>query len=266
MDHSFDKAAATYDQDFTDTPIGQIQRGVVYSYLDKVFKEQSEVEILELNCGTGTDAIWFAARGYKVLATDISGEMLGIAQKKVSEAGFGETVRLRTLDMNDISALCNEKKFDLIYSNFGGLNCIPPESIRRLYTTIHDLLTPNGHFIASVMPKACLWEWFYFTLKGESSNSKRRRTKGPVPVNIGGTQVNTWYYSPGDLKNLSGKDFSTRALRPVGLFVPPSYLGGYFGKRKGLLRILKGLDGIFGGLSFTSSYADHYIIHLEVRR
>jgi ubiquinone/menaquinone biosynthesis C-methylase UbiE len=43
-------------------------------------------KILEVNCGTGEDALWLSAQNYEVTATDISEAMIGVAKAKVARS------------------------------------------------------------------------------------------------------------------------------------------------------------------------------------
>ena len=40
--------------------------------------------VLEMNCGTGEDALWLVHRGVQVFATDVSPAMLQVAQSKLA--------------------------------------------------------------------------------------------------------------------------------------------------------------------------------------
>ena len=75
----FDSSAATYDSEFTNTPIGKLQRKRVYTYLLPLLKPHTK--LLEINCGTGQDAINLAGRVTKIYATDISQSMIDTAEK-----------------------------------------------------------------------------------------------------------------------------------------------------------------------------------------
>lgn len=55
----------------------------------------------------------------------------------------------------------------LILSDFGGLNCMPSESLKKLSLDLQGLISKNGCFIAVVMSRFCWWEIFYFLLKGQ---------------------------------------------------------------------------------------------------
>ena len=64
----WDTVATTYDRDFGDSVTGRVNRRVVWRALDRAFKPGQRV--LELNCGTGIDAVHLAARGIRVLACE----------------------------------------------------------------------------------------------------------------------------------------------------------------------------------------------------
>jgi hypothetical protein len=57
----WDAAAETYDLDFANTLIGRVQRESIWNEIEKVFRPR--LRILELNCGTGINAIFLANRG-----------------------------------------------------------------------------------------------------------------------------------------------------------------------------------------------------------
>lgn len=79
---AFDAEAEKYDAVFSDSAIGQLQRKRVRHFGDKILFDIAPHNILELNCGTGEDALWLAAGNRNVLVTDISGEMIGITKRK----------------------------------------------------------------------------------------------------------------------------------------------------------------------------------------
>ena len=82
MGNSFDSAAAGYDQAFTHSVIGRLQRRYVREQLAKILDTHQPKKILEVNCGTGEDALWLSAQNYEVTATDISEAMIGVAKSK----------------------------------------------------------------------------------------------------------------------------------------------------------------------------------------
>lgn len=75
---AFDPAAHEYDAEFTDQLLGQWLRECVWKHTPFT----APMHILELGCGTGEDARYFAEMGISVLATDASGEMIAVAKTK----------------------------------------------------------------------------------------------------------------------------------------------------------------------------------------
>jgi len=84
VEEIFDQLAPDYDQIFTDSLIGRAQRSAVWKVLDRTFLPNDN--ILELNCGTGEDAIHLANRGVSVFACDTSQEMIARAESRISHA------------------------------------------------------------------------------------------------------------------------------------------------------------------------------------
>ena len=72
---------AAYDSQFTHTQIGKYQRAQVLKHVEPLL--QKHWQVLEVNGGTGEDALWLADRVATVLTTDIAEEMVNIARQKL---------------------------------------------------------------------------------------------------------------------------------------------------------------------------------------
>ncbi len=260
MVSGFDLAAPLYDNLFTHSLVGRYQRKAVYRVLDSYLNADAPMRILELNCGTGEDAMYMAQKGHSVLATDRSAEMLNIARTKFRS---DLELSLAQLDIEALGSLSSSNKFHLLFSNFGGLNCISPRQFLNFIEASSEQLLPNGLLIAVVMPKKCLWDRFYLLAKGKTKEVYRRSTKGPVEVLVEGVKVPTWYYDPPELLNFSKNVFKKLAVRPIGFAVPPSYLNSFFMNKKRLLKFLAWTDKYPFRASGFSAYSDHYIIVLQ---
>lgn len=263
MSKPFDHIATTYDSIFTNGAIGQLQRKQVWNYIEEIIPELTGLDILELNCGTGEDALLFSEKGFNIVATDVSTEMLKVTQQKVKQFSMQHRISSHYLDLESFDESAFDKKFDLVFSNFGGLNCISPESLKILLEKIPSILSPGGRFIAVIMPRFCLWESAYFLLKFRFNNIFRRWTDKEVSANLHGTHMKIWYYNPIQLKE--SKNFTTITTKPIGLALPPSYLEEFFTKRTTLLNFLNRLEGALNRFSFFSAMADHYIIDLKLK-
>ena len=235
MKASFDIAAQTYDQSFTNTKIGKAQRNSVYKVLSKHLHHIKD--ILEINCGTGEDAIWLAQQNFNVLATDISKKMIAVGKTKNQYQNL-------TFDQLDITSI-DEKNdlgtFGLVFSNFGGLNCLPKDALQTFLTNISKHLTKKGKLVLVIMPKNTLWEQGYFLLKGKFSNIFRRKKEMAI-ANVDGENIPTYYYNPKDIVNLAKTNFNFIESKPIGFFIPPSYLEPFFQNKSSFFNILKYLE------------------------
>ena len=263
---AFDAIATFYDKEFTHTYTGRLQRAKVYELVSELLEKQQIQKVLELNCGTGEDALWLVRKGSEVLATDISESMVEIARQK-SEAlplELAEKLQFQTLAAESVAAISKSEKFDLIFSNFGGINCLSPEKLRVLAEGASQKLQPGGSMVMVVMGRKCLWESFYFLLKGQWKKAWRRRNTEPVIARLSDEEsILTWYYGPQELYHFFSDHFQYLRSYPIGLALPPSYLDPFFHTRprwmKGLLRI----ENWLGRKINLSNFADHFIIFLQ---
>ncbi|HYG00787.1 MAG TPA: methyltransferase domain-containing protein [Chryseosolibacter sp.] len=260
----FDHIATSYDSIFTRSMIGQLQRKRVWRYIEEIIPNLEGFEMLELNCGTGEDALMFSERGFNILATDISIEMLKVTSEKAERYSMQHRISSHYLDLESFDETLFDKKFDLIFSNFGGLNCINPDSLRSLLQKLPKILNPGGRFVAVVMPRFCIWESFYFLSKFDMTNALRRRNRNGIQTNLHGTMLNTWYYSPSQVTRWTNAAFTKMNSQPIGIALPPSYLEPFFKTRKRWLLKLNALEKKWK-MSFLSGCADHYLIDLRLR-
>lgn len=254
MKASFDVAAQNYDSDFTHTEIGKLQRHLVYENLQKHLKNSAT--ILEINCGTGEDAIWLANQNFEVTATDISEKMIAVAKVKTNL----ENLNFQVLDINNIHQ--ESKKYDIIFSNFGGLNCLNQSELQTFFKSASEIISEKGKISLVIMPKNTIWEQFYFLMKFDFKNAFRRK-KEVAYANVNGEKVATYYYNPKEIVHLCQANFEILEVKPIGFFIPPSYLEPFFKNKKMLLKGLAFLENRIKNWSFLSKYADHYIITLQ---
>lgn len=259
----FDNAASTYDQDFTYSTIGKLQRNRVWKYIDTVIDSKKQLNILEINCGTGEDAIRFGQRGHQVIATDLSEEMLKITQEKVLKYNLQDKVHTLISDIKTINSCKFPAKFDLIFSNFGGLNCLNSNELIKLSIDLSHLLKPNGRFITVIMPRFCIWESLYFILKFDWQKVFRRNTHQSLQVKVAEEFVETWYYSPSSFYQIFKQQFKKINSKPIGIAIPPSYMEKSLGKKSGLMNILSRIENIFGTISLLANVSDHFLIDMQ---
>jgi ubiquinone/menaquinone biosynthesis C-methylase UbiE len=220
--------------------------------------------ILELNCGTGEDAIWLESHQNKVIATDISSEMLNLAKQKNDGS---ENIKYTLLDINSIdkNRELKDLKFDVIFSNFGGFNCLSPTQLNSFFESAGKKLNKNGKIICVIMPKNCIWENKYLFFTGKWKQLFRRNTKNSLNVNVDGKQVKTWFYNPNTIKKSVENKYEIKTYKPVGFYIPPSYLEPFFKNKVWLLNILNLFENRIKNWSFLARYSDHFIISMQLK-
>jgi ubiquinone/menaquinone biosynthesis C-methylase UbiE len=260
----FDHIASTYDAVFTRSTIAQLQRKRVWKYIEAIMPELKGFDMLELNCGTGDDALLFGERGFNIVATDIGEEMLKVTQKKAAQFSMQNRISSQYIDLDSFSETLFDKKFDLVFSNFGGLNCINPESFKKLLHNLPSILKPGGRFVGIVMPKFCVWETVFFLLRLQFRRAFRRLTSKEVITNLYGSNMKTWYYHPSQVKAWSKEKFYLVSMRPIGLALPPVCLETFVSFKKRWLLRLNGFERKFSNTTALSGMADNFIIDLQL--
>lgn len=216
--------------------------------------------ILELNAGTGVDAVFLAEQGYKIYATDISDVMINEIQEKVKKQKTKITIKAEALSFDEISRL-PENNFDAVVSNFGGLNCI--NNFSKLSGDLAAKLKPNGLFIAVVMNKICPWEVFYYLLTLKFSEAFRRFNRNGIMAELNGEKVLTYYFSPGEFAESFAAHFDKVNLYALANQTPPPYLIGIYNRLKPLVKFWMKIDELTMSFFPFNRFGDHFIIVMK---
>jgi len=224
---NFDSIAAHYDHLEAANPIMQWMRQRVHRAALATFHPHAR--ILEIGCGTGTDALFFARRGHHLVATEPSAEMLATAREKISRGGCAlhvDFIQIGAEQLHSLLESYGKNSFDALLSNFGALNCVA--DLRRFSEASAQLLRPGGKMLLNIMPPVCPWEIAYFLLRLNAQEAFRRwrgRTaKGGIAVRLGECYVQTYYHSCASLKEIFSERFEALSQFGLGVLVPPPYL------------------------------------------
>src|SRR5690606_5463910 len=147
----FDHIASPYHSLFTPSAIGQLQRKFAWKYIESVIPDLPGFEMLELNRSETEDISAFEDGEFRMVATDISEEMLKATQKKSEPMLMKQRVSAHAFHGDRFEENPLGKKFDLIFSNFGNLNYLSPEAVKNLFQRIPEMLNPGGRFVGVVM-------------------------------------------------------------------------------------------------------------------
>ncbi|HEY6435978.1 MAG TPA: class I SAM-dependent methyltransferase, partial [Ignavibacteriaceae bacterium] len=165
-------------------------------------------KILELNSGTGIDAEFFADKGFTVHCTDLSDGMIAQMKKKFSSEGYSKKITVQQCSFTALDEI-EYNKYDFIFSNFGGLNCIP--DLKEVTKFFPNLLNKRGRVCLVILPTVCPWEIIQL-FRGKFKLAFRRFHKDGVFANVEGIKFKTYYFSANNVLNALGKDFKLLKL------------------------------------------------------
>ena len=253
----FDALADDYDSSFTRSTIGQYLRAAVWRRLDASFEPGDRV--LELNCGTGEDALRLARRGVRVLATDNSPRMLAATLAKVELAGLARAVDVAALAIEDLALgrVPQAGPFDGVVSNFGGLNCVG--DLSGVARGLASIVRPGGRALLCVMGPFVPWEWGWYLAHGQPGKAFRR-------VRPGGAEwqgLAVRYPTVGAVRRAFSPYFVQRRAAAIGALIPPPYTAAWAARHPRLLAALDRWERRIETIPPLPWLADHFLIELE---
>lgn len=215
--------------------------------------------ILELNSGTGTDAVFFAQQGHTVHATDIAEGMQEKLKEKVLQLSLTNKVTAELCSFNTLQDLQRKGPYDLIFSNFAGLNCT--RELDAVLRSFDHLLKPGALVTLVILPPFSLWETLLM-FRGHFKMAFRRlfsRQKG-APARVEGIPFRCWYYSPSYVKKVMREGYELLALEGLCTIVPPSYMENFPSRFPRIFNLLRKLEDRWKARWPWRSIGDYYII------
>jgi ubiquinone/menaquinone biosynthesis C-methylase UbiE len=213
VDKGFSSIYEEYEVLSNENYIDQTMRKQVYFHIEKIIIQ--EAKILEINAGSGIDAVYFAKKGFDILATDIAiGSEKYILNKK-KEFNYSN-LKFKLVSYLNLHEL-HPNKYDFIFSNFGGLNCT--DKLEQVMDSFYEILNENGKVTLVILNKYYLWDWInIFKLK--FSKAFYRMSKKPIFANIKDEKIQVYYYSTRQLKALLSQKYELIKIENLGNFYP----------------------------------------------
>jgi ubiquinone/menaquinone biosynthesis C-methylase UbiE len=255
IDLGFSKISNQYESLEKTSSLINWMRKRVQNHLERQLKPNSK--ILEINCGSGIDAVYLAKKGHQIFATDIADGMINHVNDKIKIYNLQQNLSCKKLSYLDLNIL-NTKKFDHIFSNFGGLNCSNKNELNQVFNSFNNLLLPNGKITLVIMPKICIWE--FLRIFKFDRTAFRRLNKNGVIANIEGEKVRTFYHSANQIKQMLSNNFTKFNIENISFIGPTGNKVNFPKKYPILFKILKNLDYLSNKIPFLQGYGDYYII------
>jgi ubiquinone/menaquinone biosynthesis C-methylase UbiE len=254
----FDQLAATYDRDFTDSLIGRAQRDAVWRIALKTFRPGEN--LLELNCGTGEDAFFLAAHGISVFACDASPAMIARAEQRLAHKPNAPQVVFCHLPTERIGELNPDRRFDGVFSNFSGLNCIA--DLAAVADSLSRLIMRGDCLLLCFSTRVCLWEIIHYLLRGKPGKAFRRLNGRSTAV-LEGLPLTVHYPTLRQIRSSFAPNFRLRSQTGIGVAIPPSYLESFVRRHPMLMQLLRKLEASLAALPGFRVTGDHMLLCFE---
>jgi len=256
---AFSWQSVVFDDLYSGDPIIQYKRERVRNHVLQYLPENSH--ILELNSGTGEDAIFFAGKGHYVHATDISQGMQEQLMWKVKGENLNDRITNELCSYTALDRLKNKGPYDLMFSNFAGLNCT--DELDKVLMSFSQLLKTNGVVTLVILPKFCLWETLLL-FKGKFKTAFRRFfSSNGRTAHLEGHYFKCWYYNPTYITKRIKDQFDMLSIEGLCTIVPPSYMEGFAEKRPSTFTLLKKWEDRLKSRWPWKYIGDYYIISLR---
>jgi len=237
VSNAFDSAAEEYD--FT----------ISNNYINTWIREKSIRELLrlthpddtlvEIGCGTGAEAIVIARRVAKVVATDISSQMINLLRTKIHAKKLEKRITPLLASAAEVSAvktILDGQKPRIAYSFNGALNCEP--RLPSFVDGLHSVLADDGYLVCTIRNSLCLSEAISHAAVLQFDRMAPRKSQ-PIMVSVGGLDIPSVYYSPSAFSRFFSGKFKLERLIGLPSILPPAYLSDYAVKFKRVSGLLE---------------------------
>lgn len=255
---AFSRQAPNYDAEETHNKVLRVMRQQVRALVMGLLAPGAH--ILELNAGTGMDAVYFARQGMKITATDLSPGMVKEMERKVkaeSLEGNISVVQAGFLELNEKL----DGGYDFVFSNMGGLNCQP--DLGAVFRQLAPLMKPGGQALLVIMPPICPWE-LLTVIKGKWGHAFRRWGKGGINAKVEGVPFRTYYYSRADIKRSLPEGWQLQRTIGLAALLPQPHMAEFTERHPFLFRILQQMDAKLRHIYPFNRWADHIIVQLRL--
>ncbi|HEY6398192.1 MAG TPA: class I SAM-dependent methyltransferase [Solirubrobacteraceae bacterium] len=256
---AFTRTAARYDAFAEDHPHLTRMRQKVYASFERVVPAGARV--LELNAGTGTDAVALARRGFRVHATDIAPGMLARIRDKVSARELDGRVSVQQCSFLELDRVSGGP-YQAVFSNLGGLNCVA--DLGPVVRGLDRVLLPGGVAVLVVMPPICLWE-LALVFTGQLRMATRRLARGGTRAHLEGREFAVHYYTPRQVITAFGSGYDLLSVEGLAVLTPTAESKNLANRHPTLYSLLARADDALATRAPFSGWGDFFIAVLRRR-
>jgi SAM-dependent methyltransferase len=178
--------------------------------------------VLDVGCGTGTDAVFLARHGIHVTAVDISSQMIAQLQAKVSRLDLAGQVETHVMDLRDLQRF-PPATFDGILSAYAGLNTL--SDLTAFAADAAFLLRADGRLLVHLLNAVSLWERLSLLRRKKWPEARELAQQTTRTFRIGGRDLHHHLFAPRVAYHcFFAPYFRLDSTYALGVFRPPSTL------------------------------------------
>ena len=235
---AFSRQSEVYDEYEVENENLKRVRDEIYKHFLMLRKPGDK--ILEVNAGTGTDAIYFARQGFRIHATDVAEGMVQEVEKKASQMSLKAKITTQVASFTDLAPVTGSP-YQACFSNIGGLNCIP--DLKAFVTQLRLVLDPGAVVTIVVMPRYCPWEWLE-VFRGRFGVAARRLNQAGAVVSPKRVPYRIYYHNARHVISSFRPKFRLIKQQSLSLFAPPMDRKQFSKRHPRFYRLLVSLDNL----------------------
>jgi ubiquinone/menaquinone biosynthesis C-methylase UbiE len=261
---AFDSAAEEYDYTINQNFINRWIRQRSMQELLKL--TNPEDTLLEIGCGTGAEAVALSKDVSKIVATDISEQMIRTLEMKVRAMKLTDRIipfKVRAAEILKVSSILGDKKIRVAYSFNGALNCEP--ELERFSSELSKIMQEGGFFVCSIRNTLFLSEAILHALALQFRRMSPRK-KQPIMVSVGGKDIPSTYYSPSEFIRLFSPHFEIRMLIGLPAILPPAYLSDRYVRVRKVVGFVERIENVLSSWFPLNRFGDQSLFIFQKRR
>jgi hypothetical protein len=186
--------------------------------------------------------------------------MIAVAAEKQRRRAPDSRLEFRLVSNEHIGMLSPDRPFDGVFSNFSGLNCVA--DLASVASQLAKIIHPGAELALVFSSRLSLWEFFWYSFRGEFSKAVRRWS-GRLSSSISGNPVDVWYPRVPEIRRAFAPYFAFISVSGIGVAIPPSYVECWAQQHRRIFSALASIDNWINHLPCLRVAGDHMLLRFR---